>query len=53
MGYASIVVAATGAEDDSAAVSVACDLARRHQGTVKPNAPSLGFHVLLGREPHI
>ena len=33
MGYASIVVAATGAEDDSAAVSVACDLARRHQAS--------------------
>jgi len=34
MGYASIVVAATGAEDDSAAVSVACDLAKRHQASV-------------------
>jgi hypothetical protein len=22
------------------------------QGTVKPNAPSRHFHVLLGREPH-
>jgi nucleotide-binding universal stress UspA family protein len=33
MGYASIVVAVTGAEDDSAAVSVACDLAKRHQAS--------------------
>jgi nucleotide-binding universal stress UspA family protein len=34
MGYASIVVVATGAEDDSDAISVACDLAIRHQASV-------------------
>jgi nucleotide-binding universal stress UspA family protein len=33
MGYASILVAATGAADDAAAVSVACDLATRHQAS--------------------
>jgi nucleotide-binding universal stress UspA family protein len=33
MGYASILVAATGAADDAAAVSIACDLATRHQAS--------------------
>jgi nucleotide-binding universal stress UspA family protein len=33
MGYASILVAATGAADDARAVSVACDLAVRHQAS--------------------
>jgi hypothetical protein len=28
-------------------------IANTENGTVKPNAPSLRFHVLLGREPHI
>jgi len=31
MSYASIIVATTAAEDDSAAISIACDLAKRHQ----------------------
>jgi nucleotide-binding universal stress UspA family protein len=33
MGYVSIVVATAATEDDSAALSVACDLAKRHQAS--------------------
>jgi hypothetical protein len=33
--------------------SVNCGAFIGRPGTVKPNGPSLRFHVLLGREPHI
>jgi nucleotide-binding universal stress UspA family protein len=43
MSYASIVVATTSAEDDCAAISMACDLAKRHraQATVVVLIPQL------------